>query len=155
MELLSEKSKCLHIAANYAGFLVKHVFALPNNPIQNLKKCQRILHLFSTLYQMNALVEPKHFQYFYRFFNNLTYQSPWDNESPVTESLMDLCRFLGEEFPENATLQAACQKDLTEEIFLQDLAMLLVTQKQNVQQEHESVNTNDDGETTGTAQVQL
>jgi hypothetical protein len=111
---------------NFADFLKHYILVLPNNPISNLKVCQRIIHLFREVYsQFAESFTQDEINYFYKFFVAMNFQTPWDKEEPIYNSLNDICRFLGEKYPENNDLQRACTETLTPNTFTEDLDYFL------------------------------
>ena len=128
------EAPCIVLATNFIAFLQEHLVNTPlaKSPLANLKKCQRIIHLFTELHcRPNGTLSEADFQYFYKMFTNMSYQSPWDNEQPIDDTLLDLCRYLSEHFPADEALRRTCSEPLTEETFQQDVAIYVGTSQQH------------------------
>ncbi len=115
------EAPCIVLATNFLAFLQEH---LVNMPLDNLKKCQRIIHLFTELHcRPTGTLSEADFQYFYKMFTNMSYQPPWDNEKPIDDTLIDLCHYLSKHFPNDEALRQKCNEPLTEETFVKDVAV--------------------------------
>jgi len=84
------------------------------------------MHLFREVYtQYGDSLTDNHINFFHKFFVGMNFQTPWDKEEPIYHSLNDLCRFLGENYPQNDDLQRACTETLTPTTFVDDLDYFL------------------------------
>lgn len=129
------EAPCIVLATNFLAFLQEHLVNMPDDPLDNLKKCQRIIHLFTELHcRPTGTLSDADFQYFYKMFINMSYQPPWDNEKPIDDTLHDLCRYLSEHFPNDEALRRTCNEPLTEETFQKDVAIYVGLPGQACQQ---------------------
>ena len=118
-----------HSVANFAQFIKQYILVQPHDPITNLTLCQRIMHLYKEVYLLfGDKFSQDEITYFYKFFVGMNFQTPWDKEEPIYHSLNDLCRFLGENYPQNVELQRACTETLTPSMFTDDLDYFLKVQ---------------------------
>jgi hypothetical protein len=118
-----------HSVANFAQFIKQYILVQPHDPISNLTVCIRIMHLYKEVYlQFGESFLQDEINYFYKFFVGMNFQTPWDKEEPIYSSLNDICRFLGEKYPENIDLQRACTETISPTMFTDDLDYFLKIQ---------------------------